>query len=199
MIPITARRLLASAVAALAVVGLASAVAVPARVVAVTRDVYTDGEGGEIVTQNFDRYPIVRMRSVPELEIHLIESTEKPTGVGEVAVLRHLHRTEDRQVDMAAADHREAVGRGEVAGGRQLRDSLLAGVDQVRIFIALEGEGAHAEHAVLALQLHVDAVRDEVRHQRRNADAELDVVAVAQLLGGAGGHLFAGPSHVCSS
>jgi isoquinoline 1-oxidoreductase beta subunit len=44
------------------------------------------GEGGEIVTQNFDRYPIVRMRSVPQIEIHLIESTEPPTGVGEVSV-----------------------------------------------------------------------------------------------------------------
>ena len=44
------------------------------------------GDGGEIVTQNFDRYPIARMRSVPQIEVHLIESTEKPTGVGEVAV-----------------------------------------------------------------------------------------------------------------
>jgi isoquinoline 1-oxidoreductase beta subunit len=44
------------------------------------------GDGGEIVTQNFDRYPIVRMRSVPVIEVHLIESTEPPTGVGEVSV-----------------------------------------------------------------------------------------------------------------
>jgi isoquinoline 1-oxidoreductase subunit beta len=44
------------------------------------------GDGGDIVTQNFDRYPLVRMRSVPQIEVHLIESTEKPTGVGEVAV-----------------------------------------------------------------------------------------------------------------
>jgi isoquinoline 1-oxidoreductase beta subunit len=44
------------------------------------------GGGGEIVTQNFDRYPIVRMRSVPKIEVHLIESTESPTGVGEVSV-----------------------------------------------------------------------------------------------------------------
>jgi isoquinoline 1-oxidoreductase beta subunit len=44
------------------------------------------GDGGEIVTQNFDRYPIVRMRSVPSIEVHLIDSTESPTGVGEVSV-----------------------------------------------------------------------------------------------------------------
>lgn len=44
------------------------------------------GDGGEIVSQNFDRYPIVRMRSVPQIQVHLIDSTESPTGVGEVAV-----------------------------------------------------------------------------------------------------------------
>jgi isoquinoline 1-oxidoreductase beta subunit len=44
------------------------------------------GDGGEIVTQNFDRYPIVRMRSAPRIEVHLIESTDPPTGVGEVSV-----------------------------------------------------------------------------------------------------------------
>jgi isoquinoline 1-oxidoreductase subunit beta len=44
------------------------------------------GTGGEILTQNFDRYPVVRMRSVPQIEVHLIESAEPPTGVGEVAV-----------------------------------------------------------------------------------------------------------------
>jgi isoquinoline 1-oxidoreductase beta subunit len=44
------------------------------------------GEGGEIITQNFDAYPVMRMRSVPQMEVHLIESTEPPTGVGEVSV-----------------------------------------------------------------------------------------------------------------
>ena len=44
------------------------------------------GDGGDIVTQNFDRYPVARMRSVPKIEIHLIDSAESPTGVGEVSV-----------------------------------------------------------------------------------------------------------------
>jgi isoquinoline 1-oxidoreductase beta subunit len=43
-------------------------------------------DGGEIVTQNFDRYPVMRMRSVPRIDVHLIESGEPPTGVGEVSV-----------------------------------------------------------------------------------------------------------------
>jgi isoquinoline 1-oxidoreductase beta subunit len=44
------------------------------------------GESGEIVTQNFDAYPVMRMRSVPRMEVHLIDSAEPPTGVGEVSV-----------------------------------------------------------------------------------------------------------------
>jgi isoquinoline 1-oxidoreductase beta subunit len=44
------------------------------------------GERGEITTLNFDRYPIMRMRSIPKIELHLIDSTEPPSGVGEVSV-----------------------------------------------------------------------------------------------------------------
>jgi isoquinoline 1-oxidoreductase beta subunit len=44
------------------------------------------GSGGDIVTQNFDRYPVMRIQSVPTIEIQLIESQEPPTGVGEVSV-----------------------------------------------------------------------------------------------------------------
>jgi isoquinoline 1-oxidoreductase subunit beta len=44
------------------------------------------GDGGDIVTQNFDRYPVIRMQSVPKIEVHLIDSAESPTGVGEVSV-----------------------------------------------------------------------------------------------------------------
>jgi isoquinoline 1-oxidoreductase beta subunit len=44
------------------------------------------GSGGTIETQNFDRYPVMRMQSTPHIEIHLIDSTEPPTGVGEVSV-----------------------------------------------------------------------------------------------------------------
>jgi len=44
------------------------------------------GEGGEIVTQNFDRYPVARMQSVPKIEVHIIESGDRPSGVGEISV-----------------------------------------------------------------------------------------------------------------
>ena len=44
------------------------------------------GDGGTILTQNFDTFPVMRMRSVPQIEVLLIESAEPPTGVGEVSV-----------------------------------------------------------------------------------------------------------------
>jgi isoquinoline 1-oxidoreductase beta subunit len=44
------------------------------------------GDGGDIITQNFDRYRLVRTQSVPSIEVVLIDSDEPPTGVGEVAV-----------------------------------------------------------------------------------------------------------------
>src|SRR5947208_3649834 len=119
--------------------------------------------------------------------------------VGEIAVLRHLHRAEDREIDMPAAHHAEGVGRGEIAGVWQFADGLLAGVDEIGVHLILIRERAHAEHAVLALQADVDAGWDVVRDQRRNADAEIDVIAVAQFLGGARRHLFTGPGHQIST
>src|SRR3979490_2800056 len=68
----------------------------------------------------------------------------------------------------------------------------------MRIFIE-HPERSHAEHAVLALQADVDPLGDIVRHQGGNADAEIDVIAVAQFLGGARRHLFAGPGHQTST
>jgi isoquinoline 1-oxidoreductase beta subunit len=44
------------------------------------------GEGGDIITQNFDRYPVARMQSVPMIEVHIVESGERPSGVGEISV-----------------------------------------------------------------------------------------------------------------
>jgi isoquinoline 1-oxidoreductase subunit beta len=44
------------------------------------------GDGGQIVTQSFDRYLVMRMQSVPRIDVLLIESAESPTGVGEVSV-----------------------------------------------------------------------------------------------------------------
>ena len=62
--------------------------------------------------------------------------------VGQVAVAGDLHTAEDGDVDMAAADHREAGGRVEVRRAGEHRDRLLARVDQVRVDLVVVGERA---------------------------------------------------------
>ena len=41
---------------------------------------------GRVQEQNFDSYRLLRMNEVPEIEVHLLETTEKPGGMGEPAV-----------------------------------------------------------------------------------------------------------------
>ena len=100
---------------------------------------------------------------------------------------------------MTAADHGEAIGGREITGGRDLGDRLLAGIDEIGILLAFVRERTEPKHAIFALQLHAHPPRDVVRNQRRDADTEIDVEAVAQLLGGALGHLLACPGHHTSS
>src|SRR6185312_4087935 len=78
-------------------------------------------------------------------------------------------------------------------------DRLLAGVDEVGVLLAVDRVGPHAEDAVLGLQHELDVVRHEAGHERRQADAEVDVVAVGQLGGGAGSHLLPGQGHAQAS
>jgi len=42
--------------------------------------------GGKVQEQNFDTYRLLRINEVPSIEVHLMESTEKPGGMGEPAV-----------------------------------------------------------------------------------------------------------------
>ncbi|HEY7745136.1 MAG TPA: xanthine dehydrogenase family protein molybdopterin-binding subunit [Desulfuromonadales bacterium] len=41
---------------------------------------------GRVQQGNFDDYPILRIDETPQIEVHIVESTEKPTGVGEPGV-----------------------------------------------------------------------------------------------------------------
>ncbi len=43
-------------------------------------------DGGRVVQSNFDDYPLLRIGEMPEVDVHIVESTEDPGGVGEPAV-----------------------------------------------------------------------------------------------------------------
>ena len=41
---------------------------------------------GRVKEQNFDDYRMLRMNETPEIEVYVVDSTEKPGGMGEPAV-----------------------------------------------------------------------------------------------------------------
>ena len=41
---------------------------------------------GEVVQQNFDRYKPLRFSQMPRVDVHIVPSTESPSGVGEPGV-----------------------------------------------------------------------------------------------------------------
>ena len=42
-----------------------------------------DVKDGEVVQGNFDTYPVLRMAGMPKVEVHIVPSTEHPSGIGE--------------------------------------------------------------------------------------------------------------------
>src|SRR3546814_20127092 len=81
---------------------------------------------------------------------HALDHLAGHHPVGEITGLGDLHAAQPGEVDMAAADHREALLRHEIGGLRPLADLLLAGVDQDGVIVALAWEGAVAPPAVPA-------------------------------------------------
>lgn len=43
-------------------------------------------ENGQVQQRNFDSYDLLRMKEAPEVEVHIIESEDPPSGIGEPAV-----------------------------------------------------------------------------------------------------------------
>jgi len=43
-------------------------------------------ENGMAVQGNFDRYPLLKIGEAPEIEVHFVENTETPSGLGEMAL-----------------------------------------------------------------------------------------------------------------
>jgi isoquinoline 1-oxidoreductase beta subunit len=43
-------------------------------------------KGGAVEQGNFDTYPVLRLPQMPAVDVHIVPSTELPTGVGEPGV-----------------------------------------------------------------------------------------------------------------
>jgi isoquinoline 1-oxidoreductase beta subunit len=43
-------------------------------------------EGGRTEQSNFHDYPLLRMDEMPVVEVHIMPSAERPTGIGEMGV-----------------------------------------------------------------------------------------------------------------
>jgi isoquinoline 1-oxidoreductase beta subunit len=43
-------------------------------------------ENGRAIETNFDSYPLLRINQAPRVQVHFVQSTEPPTGLGEIAV-----------------------------------------------------------------------------------------------------------------
>jgi isoquinoline 1-oxidoreductase beta subunit len=53
---------------------------------AILYDEITIEEGGTVRERNFDRYKSIRIDAMPAVDVHIMRSTEPPTGVGEPGV-----------------------------------------------------------------------------------------------------------------
>ena len=51
-------------------------------------------ENGRVQQSNFHDYPVLRMDETPEIEVHIVKSSEPPTGAGEPGVPRLRQRSQ---------------------------------------------------------------------------------------------------------
>ena len=104
-----------------------------------------------------------------------------PDQVHTPGIFIDLESTENGEIHVAAANHGEGIGRRKIRRARKFGDSFLARIDEVGIHFGFERIRADAEHAVFGLENNVHAFGDIIGDERGHADAEIDVVAVAQL------------------
>src|ERR1700690_2322819 len=64
-------------------------------------------------------------------------------------------------------------------------------IDQIPVLLAGLGFRTQSEHSVFAVDDHFPSCGNVARYQRRNADAEVDITSVRQVLRSPPGHLLA--------
>jgi hypothetical protein len=114
-----------------------------------------------------------------------------PGPVGEIARGGDLVTPEHAEVDVATADHREAVGVMEEGAPGPEGHGLFARVDEPGIHRIGRGARPHTENPVLAHENHLALRGHELRHRGRQADAEIHDPALRNIRRDLGGHLEA--------
>ena len=92
---------------------------------------------------------------------------------------------------MAAADQGEAVGMVGIGTARAHGDMLLAGIDQPAVNLVLRRHRSHADQAVFRMEDDFAIHRHMVGDVGGDADTQVDVPALGDVGGQAGGHLLA--------
>ena len=126
---------------------------------------------------------------------HALDHLAGNHPVGEITGLADLHCAEDCEVNLAATDHRKRICTRKNGRPWDGRHGLLACVDQIRINLPFEGKWTDAQQSIFGLKPNRHAGRNMVGDERRQPDAEVDVVAVAQFQSGPGRHLITVPRH----
>ena len=117
---------------------------------------------------------------------HLLAG-DNPVGQG--ALLVYLQAAQNGGVYMAAADKAEGGGGVDVAAEGSGLGGLSAGVGLIAgVGLLGRGLGSGADDAVLRLENHMHPLRQVGGYQGGQADAQVDHVAVLQLLGDALGN-----------
>ena len=101
--------------------------------------------------------------------------------VGETPLRIYLKAAEHGHVDVTATDKTKGHCAVEGAGPRQRTYRPPSGIGEGGVHHAIFRDRAGADQSVLRLEIHVNAVRNVVGNQSRNADAEIDEHTRSQL------------------
>jgi hypothetical protein len=126
---------------------------------------------------------VSRARDEIHCASHPLHHLSRNGPIREIAVAGDLHRSQDAHIHMPAADHGESLIAREETGTGKSGHGLLAGIDQVGIFLIGRWRRADSEQAILRLQNDLHPLRHVGCNHGGKADAEVDIETVPQFPG----------------
>jgi hypothetical protein len=116
----------------------------------------------------------VREKQVYHSATHSLDHLAWDHEVGNISILTALKRSQHCHIQMPSSDLHESRIASESAGAWNIVNCLLAGVDPVRILLALLRVTTYAQNAVLGLHEHMPLVLGSIsRGKRRYPNAKV--------------------------